>query len=38
VLKVFLREHGDRADAGKARRWLEGLEKMMRERGEEAKR
>jgi len=25
VLREFLREHGDRADAGKARRWLEGL-------------
>jgi Flp pilus assembly protein TadD len=25
VLREFLREHGERADAGKARRWLEGL-------------
>jgi Tfp pilus assembly protein PilF len=25
VLREFLREHGDRVDAGKARRWLEGL-------------
>jgi hypothetical protein len=25
TLRVFLREHGDRPEAGKARRWLEGL-------------
>jgi uncharacterized protein HemY len=25
ALRVFLREHGDRPEAGKARRWLEGL-------------
>ena len=25
TLRVFLREHGDRPDASKARRWLEGL-------------
>jgi thioredoxin-like negative regulator of GroEL len=38
VLRDFLREHGDRGEAAKARRWLEGLERMMREKGEEAKR
>lgn len=38
ILRDFIKEHGDRVEAGKARRWLEGLEKMMRERGVEAKR
>jgi Flp pilus assembly protein TadD len=32
VLREFLREHGERADAGRARRWLEGLQSSGRVR------